>query len=129
MNEKLIETIQLKNHMQLDIFDCSRKLAGDRWLIKLVARMKIPVSEVLFHNISPSGEAVNEIKNVLGENVFFEQKRERMFIDKTEKETTFKELYDSFMASTFDYLSNDAFPEKYVLKKFREKVEKDFWYH
>lgn len=129
MNEKLIETIKLKNRMQLDIFDCSRKLAGDRWLIKLVARMKIPISEGLFQNISHSGETVNEIKNVLGEKVFFEQKRERIFIDKTEKETIFKEVYDSFMASTFDYLSNDAFPETYVLKKFREKVEKDSWYH
>ncbi len=129
MNEKLIETIKLKNRMQLDIFDCSRKLAGDRWLIKLVARMKIPISEVLFQDISHSGETVNEIKNALGEKVFFEQKRERIFIDETEKETIFKEVYDSFMTSTLDYLSNNAFPGKYVLKKFREKIEKDSWYH
>ena len=129
MNEKLIETIKLKNRMQLDIFDCSRKLAGDRWLIKLVARMKIPVSELLFQNISHSGETINEIKNALGEKVFFEQKRERIFIDETEKETVFKEVYDSFMTSTLDYLANDAFPEKYVLKKFREKIEKNSWYH
>jgi hypothetical protein len=129
MNEKLIETIKLKNRMQLDIFDCSRKLAGDRWLIKLVARMKIPISEVLFQGISHSGETVNEIKNALGEKVFFEQKRERIFIDETEKETIFKEVYDSFMTSTLDYLSNNAFPGKYVLKKFREKIEKDSWYH
>lgn len=129
MNEKLIETIQLKNRMQLDIFDGSRKLVGDRWLIKLIARMKIPVSNVLFHNTSQSEETVDEIKNALGENVFFEQKRERIFIDDTEKATVFKELYDSFMASTFDYLSNDAFPEKYVLKKFRERVEERSSYH
>ena len=129
MNEKLIETIKLKNRMQLDIFDCSRKLTGDRWLIKLVARMKIPLSELLFQNISHSGETINEIKNALGEKVFFEQKRERIFIDETEKETIFKEVYDSFMTSTLDYLANDAFPEKYVLKKFREKIEKNSWYH
>ncbi|UCD30867.1 MAG: hypothetical protein JSV38_08555 [Desulfobacterales bacterium] len=129
MHEKLIETIKLKNRMRLDIFDCSRKLAGDRWLIKLVARLKIPVSEVLSQNISYSKEAIKEIKKALGEQVFFEQKRERFFIDETEKATIFKELYDSFMTRTLDYLANDAFPEKYVLKKFREKVEKDAFYH
>ena len=129
MNEKLINTIQLENRMQLDIFDCSRKLAGDRWLIKLVARMTIPISKAIFHSSSHPEEAINEIKSALGENVLFEQKRERIFIDKAEKEIVFNELYDSFISSTVDYLSNHAFPEKYVLKKFREKVEKQSWYH
>ena len=129
MEEKLIQTVELKNRMKLIIYDCSRKLAGDRWLVKLIARMEIPVSGVLFHSASQLTETVNEIKNALGEKVFFEQKRERYFIDETEKETIFKELYDNFMKSTLDYLSNDAFPEKYVLKKFREKVEKDSSYH
>jgi len=129
MKETLIETIKLKNRMQLDIYDGSKKLAGDRWLIKLIARMEIPVSEAFLYNGSQSMETVNEIKNVLGEKVFFEQKRERIFIDETEKETIFKELYDNFMSNTVQYLSNDAFPKKYILKKYREKVEKDSWYH
>ena len=129
MNEKLITTLKLKNRLRLDIFDCSRKLAGDRWLIKLIARMAIPISETIFHNSSHPKETINEIMRTLGENVLFEQKRERIFVDEAEKEIAFNELYDSFISSTLDYLSNDAFPEKYVLKKFREKVEKTSWYH
>lgn len=129
MNEKLIKTLKLKNRMRLDIFDCSRKLAGDRWLIKLIARMAIPISETISHNSSHPKETINEIMRTLGENVLFEQKRERIFVDEAEKEIVFVELYDSFISSTLDYLSNDAFPEKYILKKFREKVEKTSWYH
>jgi hypothetical protein len=129
MNEKLINTIQLRNRMRLDIFDGSRKLAGDRWLIQLIARMTVPVSEAIFHNSDHSEESIREIRNALGENVLFEQKRERIFIDKSEKDNIFKELYDSFMASTLEYLSHDEFPQKYLLKKFREKVEKGSWYH
>ena len=129
MEEKLIQTVELKNRMKLTLYDCSRKLAGDRWLIKLIARMEIPISGMLFHRVFQSTETINEIKNTLGEKVFFEQKRERYFIDETEKETVFKELYDNFMQNTLNYLSHDAFPEKYVLKRFREKVEKDSFYH
>ena len=129
MKEKLIKTMDLENNMELNFYDASRKLAGDRWLISLVVRMEIPVKEVLIKNPGQSTESVNEIANVLGENVLFEQKRERNFIDETKKTEMFKELYDSFVNSTFVYLSNEAFPRKYITKKYREAVEKGSWYH
>ena len=129
MKEKLIKTMDLENNMELNFYDASRKLAGDRWLISLVVRMEIPVKEVLIKNPGQSTESVNEIANVLGENVLFEQKRERNFIDETQKAEMFKELYDSFVNSTLIYFSNEAFPRKYITKKYREAVEKGSWYH
>ena len=129
MKEKLIKTMDLENNMELNFYDASRKLAGDRWLISLVVRMEIPVKEVLIKDPGQSTESVNEIANVLGENVLFEQKRERNFIDETQKAEMFKELYDTFVNSTFVYLSNEAFPRKYITKKYREAVENGSWYH
>ena len=129
MKFKLIKTIDLENGMQLNIFDGSRKLAGDRWLVTMIARIEIPVSEVLIQNGQQAKESVNEIKKVLGEKVLFEQKRERIFVDETDKETIFEEVYDIFLNSTFTYLSTEEFPKRYVLKKYREEVEKDSWYH
>jgi len=129
MKEKLIKTMDLENGMQLNFYDTSRKIAGDRWQVSLVVRMEIPVTEVLIKDPGQSTESVNEIATVLGENVLFEQKRERNFIDDTQKAEMFKELYDSFVNSTFVYLSNEAFPRKYITKKYREAVEKGSWYH
>jgi len=129
MKFKLIKTIDLENGMQLNIFDSSRKLAGDRWMVTMIARIEIPVSEVLIQDGQQSKESVNEIKKVLGEKVLFEQKRERIFVDETDKETIFEEVYDIFLNSTLTYLSNEEFPKRYVLKKYREEVEKDSWYH
>ena len=129
MKFKLIKTIDLENGMQLNIFDGSRKLAGDRWMVTMIARIEIPVSEVLIQDGQQSKESVNEIKKVLGEKVLFEQKRERIFVDETDKETIFEEVYDIFLNSTLTYLSNEEFPKRYVLKKYREEVEKDSWYH
>ncbi len=129
MKEKLIKTMDLKNGMQLKFYDNSRKLAGDRWLISLIVRMEIPVTEVLINDGHKSIEIVNEIKKVLGENILFEQKRERIFVAQSEKQAVFEEVYDFFIDSVLGYLSNKAFPKRYVLKKYREKVAKKSWYH
>jgi hypothetical protein len=72
MKLQLLKTIDLKNSMQLNIFDGSRKLAGDRWLVTMVARMEIPVSEVLMKDEHQSKESVDAIIKVLGEKVLFE---------------------------------------------------------
>ena len=129
MKEKLIKTMELKNGMTLNFYDASRPLSGDRWLISLIVRMEIPVGEVSINDGHKSIEIVNEIKKVLGEKVLFELKRERIFVGDSEKQTVFEEVYDFFIDSVLDYLSNKAFPKRYVLKKYREKVEQESWYH
>ena len=129
MEEKLIKTMDLTNGMQLNFYDVSRRLAGDRWLISLIIRMEIPVTEVSSNDGEKSMESVDEIKKVLGEKVLFEQKRERIFVADSEKQTAFEELYDFFIDSVLGYLSNKAFPKRYVLKQYREKVERESWYH
>lgn len=129
MKEKLVKTIDLKNGIQLKIFDGSRKVAGDRWMINLVARMDIPVMETLVKNGRESSESIDEIQTMIGEKVSFEQKRERIFIDESEKDSVFKEMVDIFLNHTLRYLSREAFPKQYVMKKYREKVKQSSWYH
>ena len=124
MKEKLIKTLDLKNGLQLNLYDGSRKLVGDRWLVSLIVRMDVPVMEALKKNSRQSTESIDEIKDMLGENVLFEKKREKIFVDKTEKETVFKELCDMFLNSSLDYLSKEIFPKQYILKTFKEEVKK-----
>ncbi len=124
MKEKLIKTIDLKNGLKLNLYDGSRKLVGDRWLVSLIVRMDVPVTEVLKRNDRELIENLNEIKNMLGENVLFEKKREKIFVDKTQKATVFKELCDMFLNSTLNYLSKEAFPKQYILKTYKEEVKK-----
>jgi len=124
MKEKLIKTLNLKNGLQLNLYDGSRKLVGDRWLITLIARMDVPVMEVLKRNSRESMENIDEIKDMIGESVLFEKKREKIFVDKTEKETVFNALCDMFLNSALNYLSKEAFPSQYILKTYRDVVKK-----
>ena len=124
MKEKLIKTLDLKNGLQLNVYDASRKLVGDRWLVSLIVRMDVPLTEALKKNSRQQMESINEIKSMLGESVLFEKKRERNFVDTAAKETVFKELCDMFLNSSLSYLAKDIFPKQYILKKYEEEIKK-----
>jgi len=124
MKEKLIKTIDLENGLQLNVYDASRKLVGDRWLVSLVVRMDVPVTEALKKNGRQPMENVDEIKDVLGDSVLFEKKREKIFVGTVAKEKVFKELCDMFLNSSLNYLSKEIFPKQYILKTYKEEVKK-----
>ena len=124
MKEKLIKTLDLENGLQLNVYDASRKLVGDRWLVSLIIRMDVPVAGALKKNNRESMEHIDEIKDMLGDSVLFEKKREKIFVDTVEKEMVFKELFDLFMNSSLKYLSKEIFPKQYVLKMYKEEMKK-----
>ncbi|MDM8522156.1 hypothetical protein QUF80_02190 [Desulfococcaceae bacterium HSG8] len=126
--EKHIETITLENNLILKLYDGSRIVAGDRWVVKLIARTDIPVNR-LFLNETDLNVSPDEIKKALGENVIFKQERERNFIHEQEKDKVFKMLYDSFSDSSLSYLSHADFPKRFVLKKYQEHIKRAGYYH
>ena len=124
MKEKLIKTLDLENGLQLNVYDASRKLVGDRWLVSLIVRMDVPVTAALKKNSSESVENIDKIKDMLGDSVLFEKKREKIFVDTAEKEMAFKELCDMFLNSSLNYLSKEIFPKQYILKTYKEEMKK-----
>ena len=128
MEDNLIKTIDLENGLKLQLFDASRKLVGDRWLVSLIARIEMPINDLLLKkDVSPLLN-VDEIRKALGEKLLFEQKREKIFIDDKEKDEVMKGMQDLFLSSSLSYFSHSDFPQKYILKKFNEKIKKDSWY-
>jgi len=127
MEEVLINTIDLENGLKLKLFDRSRKLAGDRWLVSFIARIEILIKDSLLKGDGSSLLNFDEAVKALGEKLLFEQKRERVYIDEKEKDEVMKKIQDSFLSTSISYLSRSDFPEKYILKKFNDKIKKDSW--
>ncbi len=128
MEEVLINTIDLENGLELKLFDNSKRLAGDRWLVSLIARIEIPTNDPLLKEDGSSPLNFNEAISVLGEKLLFEQKRERIYIDEKEKDEVMKGIQDSFLSTSLSYLSRSDFPKSYLLKKFYEKIKKGSCY-
>ena len=128
MEQTFIKSIELSNGLKLDFYDISRKLAGDRWYVGLIARIDIPLTDSLLTNQQLSNYSVEEIGNALGESVRFQQKRERHYIDEREKDDLLNDLMDSFIKRTLNYLSLPDFPGKYILKEFQTYRKQKTWY-
>jgi len=86
VEQTLIKTIELSNGLKLHFYDISRKLAGDRWYVGVIARIDIPLIDSVLTNQHLSQYSVEEIRNALGESVCFQQKRERHYIDERKKD-------------------------------------------
>lgn len=125
MNETLIQKIALKNGQTVQLFDASRTIAGDRWQVTLVVRMEIPVDAVSLPDADPP--SLEEIKKTLGETVIFEVKKQRNFIDETEKQQVLDNMKDTFINISLPYLSHPEFPGRHITRKFSEIKKRRTW--
>jgi hypothetical protein len=128
MEQILIKTIELSNGLKLNFYDISRKLAGDRWYVGVIARIDIQLIDSVLTNQHLSHYSTEEIRNTIGESVRFQQKMERHYIDEREKDDLLNSLMDSFIKRTLNYLSHPDFPGKYVLKEFQAYRKRKTWY-
>ena len=129
MEEKQIKKIKLGENIFLEIYDASKKLAGDRWQVLMVARVEIPISETLMAAGGQLAEELDDLKATLGETVVFEQKSARIFIAASEQNKVFDEVLNGFLKTSLPYLSRPEFFRRFVYKKYREAKEKENWYH
>ena len=128
MDRIFIKTVDLKNGLTLEFYDISRKLAGDRWYVGLIAQIDIPVNGVSIKSDSLLPYSIEEIRNGLGEKIRFEQKQERHFIDEKEKNQLLDSMMESFIKISNSYLSHPNFPEKFLLKEYKKYLERQSWY-
>jgi len=126
MAEIFIKNVTLENGLILELFDGSKKIAGGRWYVALISRIRIPVKAEWFSD----NQLLINIDNAiftLGPEVIFEQKRDRNFIEDKEKENLLKNMADELLAGSFSYFSLPQFPAKYIVKLFNARLNKRSW--
>ena len=121
MTETLVETLELENNLTLELYDGSKEVVQDRWLIKLIVRLAVPVD--------PSVADISEIdwdkiKTALGARLMFEQKRERNFIGVEEKDAVFQSLCENYKTTQMPYLKHPEFAKRFILSRYKEHHQK-----
>jgi len=119
MEERLIETKTLANGLEMSLYDASRKIAGDRWYVMLLARVVVPVREGFLGRGADAMDPADAQK-ILGETVMFEQRRERNFVDDNDKTAVFDNLYQTFLSGTGAYVAHPDFPARFIRKRLSE---------
>ena len=124
MNTNIFKTIELENGLTLEIRDESRKIGADAYVVIMEARMEIQVQRDLFAAQPVSDKKFTDILEILGDDILYEYKSERNMIMAKEKDVVFENQVDTFVKNMIPYITKSIFPEKMILKEYRERVEK-----
>jgi hypothetical protein len=127
-NSSPVRTILLGNGLTLEIFDQSRKVAGDRWLVKLVAKIDIPIGRLRTNPAKIERDDFNALKASCGDYIRYEQRHERNFVDGKQKDAVFHDLMTSFLNGSQRYLAHLDFPLRCALREYQKRKQQDTWF-
>ncbi len=126
--EVYLESYQLPNGLTAEVYDYSRRVAGDRWLVGLIIRIDIEVTESDFQEFENGKELFEKFREEQGDCVTFEIKKERNFIDQREKDEIFAELLNSIKENTLKYMGHEKLASAYRRKELVEFKERQNWW-
>jgi hypothetical protein len=113
---EVIETINLSNGLTLTISDSSRRIAADTIKVEVTFQVKIEVLESFF---ASSGDYL-KVKNASGDELTYEHKMERSFVNDKDEESVRTELLDTFKNNSLHYLSSPNFAKKMALSQLKD---------
>ena len=114
---------ELENGLLLSILDESRKIAADRWQVRIRFTVAVPVAD--HYGSIPPGKIppMSEVLALLGPSAVYEKVKDRNFISAEDKDDVLSALVDTFMNDAAPYLGRATFPGKYILKAFRDRQQ------
>jgi len=124
MGNMIYKTIELENSQTLVISDLSRKITQDAYVVIMKADIEIKIKRQLFSNESMSDFKFQDILANLGDKVVYEYKIQRNFIMDKDKERVFEALVKTFLENLWQYVAKSEFPEKFILKRYKDKIKK-----
>ena len=120
---RLVESITLENGLVLEIWDYSRRLAGDRWLVGMLAQITVEAPKEAFSRQDLYEVFLEEEEG----KVYYRYRKERTFVDERERETLFEQLKSRFLEAALSYLSHPSFRERLIAAEVALYERKKTW--
>jgi hypothetical protein len=107
---------KLDNGVYVQVTDQSRQVAGDRWYIKIVCRITMPIKEgiIKLRGDDDSPELLARISDRIGDEAKKDFVLERNFVDEAIKEEVSEELLSRIKDNIKGYLSMEKFPSHFL---------------
>ncbi len=101
---------RLSNGLLLEVWDYSRRLAGDRWLVGMLVQVAVEVGPEHFS----SKRLYERFLEETGGKVYYRYRKERHFVDEREVGRVFEALKEGFLKAALNYLSHPEFKERLI---------------
>jgi hypothetical protein len=122
---KLIEEINLANGLKLKIFDLSRPVAANTFKVEISFQTKVDLKASYF--TSPHDYA--EVKNIMGDELTYENKRVRSFVYEKDQDSVREDLINTFKNNSLDYVASVNFPQKLALSILKDIKNNPYKYN
>jgi hypothetical protein len=123
----LLSRHPLANGVVLELWNRSRPVAGDRWLVSLEARIAVPVEPgALPADLQPHAA---EVKEALGDEIIFSQTDDRNFIAAGDVPEILQDMQDRILALAPGYFGHPDFAARFIRRRWRQHLERppDQW--
>jgi hypothetical protein len=122
LEEQPIEKIKLDNGLTLELYDRSRRVAGDRWQVSFVARLQVGLKREYFEGPLTPHIPLEDIRKAVGDKAYYHHEKTRNFIAEIEKDEVFRGLKERFLDANLVYLSSRDFPRKLILRQYQRAL-------
>lgn len=130
MTERVVEAISLENGLTLEILDASRVMAGDRWLVHLIARIEVFLAPGLLDPTQGGDRLLDILKNEYGERIEYRSNLKKHFVSKEDRNRVFEEFKEIVKKEKRPYLSHPDFAKRFALSGISElKRKKPLVFH
>jgi hypothetical protein len=114
----------LDNGISFTITEHSRLLAADRWYVKVVGTIALPLTEAAFASIAEEDQALKaRVRRRLGDGVEHHLVQERNFVDGAAKDEVVRQLVEQLAGNIGTYLAVEEFPARLLASKYRAARE------
>jgi hypothetical protein len=122
MTQRQLATETMENQLTMTLFDASRKMAADRWLVEVVLQIEVPVRANWFNDKLAPPAPLADMTALLGERFNFEYRDRRTFVDAGEKDALVEKMRADLIAMAPRYYGHPEFAARLISKRYREKV-------
>lgn len=118
---KVLGRQQLDNGVEIVLYDRSRVMAGDRWVIDLHCEACIPIYDSYWDTVAREDQQILAgIKKKLGNMLVQTFTKKRTFIAEEEREQLLQELVKQAHGGMLEYLRKPNFPIRLFEKRYRD---------
>ncbi len=115
-----IKTKVLPNNAHFALYDLSKPIAGDRWVVRVCCVVRVSLSQDLCDTFDEDLQLLSEMKKSCNDTLTLEILKERNFVDSNVKDDVINELIEQIEGNVFDYMGSESFPQKLFLVRFKE---------
>jgi len=85
MEEKLVDMMSLENGLTLEFYDTSKRVAGDRWLVSVVARIEVDVKPEYLKGQKGADALIDDIRGAAGKTTTYRHEKVRNSLPKMKR--------------------------------------------